>query len=426
MTIRAHALLVCCAICAACGGKKPDSAAPGDRVTGSERIGWNQQASDAAELASFRYAIYVDGARSELTDVTCAPAPPSFTCSARLPSFTTGPHTLELAAFISDLGIVESPKSAPLRVTAGLVAFSLPGDGNLTFVRSSGAPVATQLIADGLNEPTDLAFAPDGRIFIAERSGRLRAVRDGVLDGAVGVIDDLDTRGGGGLLAVAMAPGFAQTHHVYTLETAAGRDNDRAFRVARYREVNGTLGDRAILLDGIPAAPVQPRGALRFGPDGLLYLAFDDGGDDKEMRDRSPYNGTLLRVTAEGTTPRDQVSPIIGQGFRSPRGLTWSPASGRLWVADMRADGSEQLVAGSTHFTLPSDTGASAMAFARSTLMVAGAEAMLRVQIGESQQVETVERLVGGEGLTPVRVVAVSPAGEIYFATETTLGRVLP
>jgi glucose/arabinose dehydrogenase len=240
----------------------------------------------------------------------------------------------------------------------------------------------------------------------------------------VGVIDDLDTRGGGGLLAVTLAPGFEQAHLVYTLETAAGRDGDLMFRVARYREVNGTLGDRVVLLDGIPAAPVQPRGALRFGPDGLLYAAFDDGGDEIARRDRSPYNGTLLRLNGDGTTPRDQRSPIIGQGFRSPRGLTWSPASGRLWAADMRADGSEQLVVGSTRVRLPSATGVSAVAFFRNSLIVAGAESMLRVQIAAgSEQVETVERLAGGEGLTPVRVVAVSPAGETYFATETTLGR---
>jgi len=56
--------------------------------------------------------------------------------------------------------------------------------------------------------------------------------------------------------------------------------------------------------------------------------------------------------------------------------------------------------------------------------MVAGAESMLRVQIAAgSEQVETVERLAGGEGLTPVRVVAVSPSGAIYFCTETTLNR---
>ena len=44
----------------------------GERITGNERIGWTQQATDAAELADFEYAIYVDGARSQLADLSCS------------------------------------------------------------------------------------------------------------------------------------------------------------------------------------------------------------------------------------------------------------------------------------------------------------------------------------------------------------------
>jgi len=189
------------------------------------------------------------------------------------------------------------------------------------------------------------------------------------------------------------------------------------FRLARFREINGTLGDRAVLLDGIPAAPVQPRASLRFGSDGTLYVAFDDGGGGG---DRSSYGGKLLRLNADGSMPAGQSSPIIGQGLRSPRGLAWSPETGRLWLADVRSDGSEQLIAGSRRYALPEWTGASAVAFLGDALLVAGADAMLRVRFNaDGEAVQGVERLVEGEGLTPVRVVAVSPAGEIYFCTET-------
>ena len=46
-------------------------AATGERISGNERLGWNQAAADAGELATFRYAAYVDGNRVELTDVSC-------------------------------------------------------------------------------------------------------------------------------------------------------------------------------------------------------------------------------------------------------------------------------------------------------------------------------------------------------------------
>src|SRR5712692_7153220 len=71
----------------------PPTPTPGERVTGSERFGWDQQAIDAVELASFRYAIYVDGTRSELTGASCAPTPTSagFACAAPLPAMSQGP-----------------------------------------------------------------------------------------------------------------------------------------------------------------------------------------------------------------------------------------------------------------------------------------------------------------------------------------------
>jgi hypothetical protein len=108
----------------ACGKKTQEAPAgtarPAKRVAGSERFGWTQNASDRQELSTFRYAVYVDGARVELTDVSCEPSPVSkqFECSAPLPPMPAGTHALELAMFIvKDNGPRESPRSAPLMIT---------------------------------------------------------------------------------------------------------------------------------------------------------------------------------------------------------------------------------------------------------------------------------------------------------------------
>ena len=105
---------------AACGGSNT-SPPPGDveRITGLERFGWEQPAVDAGELAAFRYALYVDDARSEATDVSCVPAASSgrFTCTCRLPALTAGAHTLQVAAFVLDGGVTrESARSSAVRI----------------------------------------------------------------------------------------------------------------------------------------------------------------------------------------------------------------------------------------------------------------------------------------------------------------------
>ena len=176
------ALLACALAIAGCGGSNnPPDSGGSQTIRGNERIGWDQQAASASELAGFRYAIYVDGNRGELPDVTCANTAGSagFACSGRLPGLSPGDHTLELASYVTvDGAIAESPKSAPLRVTvsAGLTApapgvpsaerpsTSRPaaGDG-----RSVGDLTNLQTRVEGLNEPVDFAIAADGRIFVA-------------------------------------------------------------------------------------------------------------------------------------------------------------------------------------------------------------------------------------------------------------------
>ena len=291
--VRPHivAFVVACAITATACSQKPPAQQPtpgGDeRISGSERIGWDQQAGSQTELATFRYAAYVDGSRSELAGVSCAAAPAAFSCTARLPAMNPGPHTLEIASFIVDSGtVLESAKSTPLRVVVGVLA---PG-GSLS-----------------------------------------------------GTFDDVDTRGGGGLLASVTAADVSRSGRVFAIYTTTGRNDGLAFRLARFREVNGVLGERAILLGDVPAAPVVPRAALGFGPDGKLYAAFDDGGDPRTRTDTSSYNGKVLRLNPDGSVPRDRPSPIYAEGLRSPLRLDWS-IDGALWIADSREDGSVLLM----------------------------------------------------------------------------------
>src|SRR5262245_36155211 len=87
---------------AASGGTAPSppvvNPPPGTQtINGTERIGWDQPAADAVDLAAIRYAIYVDGARAEAAGVTCAASSTSagFACTARLPTLSPGAHSLQ-------------------------------------------------------------------------------------------------------------------------------------------------------------------------------------------------------------------------------------------------------------------------------------------------------------------------------------------
>ena len=105
---------------AACGGRMPPGP-PGDGqvISGMERFGWDQPAADAAELATFRYAIYLDTSRLEAEDVTCGTGAGAagFACTCRLPAMSSGAHTLAVAAYVVLAGVTrESPRSASVSV----------------------------------------------------------------------------------------------------------------------------------------------------------------------------------------------------------------------------------------------------------------------------------------------------------------------
>lgn len=102
----------------ACGGS-PSAPSETETITGGERFGWEQPAADAGELSAFRYALYLDDARSEASGVSCAPGQTSgrFACTSSLPAMSSGAHTLQVAAFVIDAGLVrESGRSASVRV----------------------------------------------------------------------------------------------------------------------------------------------------------------------------------------------------------------------------------------------------------------------------------------------------------------------
>ena len=107
-------------------------------------------------------------------------------------------------------------------------------------------------------------------------------------------------------------------------------------RVVRYREVGGRLGERVVLLDGIPAARFTTAADIRFGPDGLLYISTGDAvlgaaGAEPRLAGRK-----ILRLNRDGTTPRGNPfgSPVSTVGHRNPQGFDWHPATGELWASD--------------------------------------------------------------------------------------------
>jgi glucose/arabinose dehydrogenase/putative cell wall-binding protein len=191
-------------------------------------------------------------------------------------------------------------------------------------------------VVGGLAQPWDVVTTPDGRTFISERdSGRLLELDAG---GGARQVQRLavNSDGEGGLLGLAVPPGFADDGRLYAYVTTA-QDN----RVVRFRPGQ----EPEPVLTGIPRARVHNGGRLAFGPDGQLYIATGDAADSSLAPDRTSLAGKILRVTPDGDVPPGNPfpdSPVWSSGHRNVQGLAFD-ADGALLATEFGPDRDDEV-----------------------------------------------------------------------------------
>ncbi|MFN0073817.1 MAG: PQQ-dependent sugar dehydrogenase, partial [Chloroflexota bacterium] len=199
--------------------------------------------------------------------------------------------------------------------------------------------VTVETVARGLEAPWAVAFAPDGRTFISERSGRIRVMVNGSLVDQPWATLDVANTGEAGLMGLALDPDFATNGRVYVAYTYRSPGGELVNRLVRLREDPATtLGvEDAVLIDGVRANAVHDGGRVRFGPDGKLYWTMGDAGADSLAQDIASPNGKIHRLETDGSAPSDNPWPgstVYSYGHRNPQGLAWQPTSGQLFASE--------------------------------------------------------------------------------------------
>ena len=200
--------------------------------------------------------------------------------------------------------------------------------------------VTVETLFTGLDVVWGLEFAPDGRLFLTEKAGRIRVVSaEGDLEPTpwatlTNVSAEIRENGLNGL---ALHPQFSEEPWVYVMYTVGKGGDEVANRVSRFREVGGRGVNEEILLDDLPGATNHNGGRIRFGPDGMLYIGTGDARDRERAQRLDNLGGSILRTTPEGAVPADNPwpdNPIWAYGMRNPLGIAFRPEDGALFVAD--------------------------------------------------------------------------------------------
>ena len=190
--------------------------------------------------------------------------------------------------------------------------------------------IRVTVVARGLVHPWALAFLPDGSMLVTERPGRLRIVRDGVLDPKpISGLPEVRAKALGGLQDVALHPAFARNRLVYFTYIKAVENGMGAPVVARGRLEGGALIDvQDILVTDAREGNSALSARIAFGPDGMLYVA-PGGNLDRLAQEPGSLRGKILRVRDDGSAPPDNPfagracyrSEIYSLGHRNSLGL---------------------------------------------------------------------------------------------------------
>jgi glucose/arabinose dehydrogenase len=250
-------------------------------------------------------------------------------------------------------------------VLCALLATSQPASLSATAARAGDDPrFVIEKITDNLELPVGFDFAPDGRIFILEKAGRIKIWKDGVLYARplLDIRDEVNEFVDRGLLGIAVDPQFVRNGYIYLSYVydppGAVKDNEepRMGRIVRYT-VSGDVArpnSAQIILDDFTSDTQQHSvGSLRFAPDGALFASFGDGALSQGVQALSlraqkldNIQGKLLRIDTNGNglkgnpffdekNPRSARSRIWAYGFRNPFRFSVHPQTGVPYVGDV-------------------------------------------------------------------------------------------
>jgi glucose/arabinose dehydrogenase len=211
----------------------------------------------------------------------------------------------------------------------------------------------TETTLTAINNPTAMAVAPDGRVFVSEQAGSLRVVKNDALLPTPFVTLAVDSSGERGLLGVALDPNFVSNQFVYLYQTTTTpTTHNRIIRLTANGDV-AVPGSMIVLLDLDTLGPTNHNGGgLHFGGDGKLYASAGENGTPANAQTLTNLLGKILRINPDGTIPTDNPffatatgknRAIFAYGLRNPFTFDFQRGTGRLLINDVGEGTTEEI-----------------------------------------------------------------------------------
>jgi glucose/arabinose dehydrogenase len=222
--------------------------------------------------------------------------------------------------------------------------------GPFVFDTAEQHKIRVSVVARGLVHPWSLAFLPDGNMLVTERPGRLRRIRDGVLDPQpLAGIPKVHAVRNAGLFDLALDPRFAENHQIFFTYTKPSENGQLATALAVGKfEPTGLTGVHDIFVGEWTTLLAGSR--IAFGRDGMIYMTTGAASGNAAQDPNSDY-GKVLRLRPDGTIPAD--NPFVGRagykpeiytlGHRDQLGLAVQPETGAVFSNENGPNGGDEI-----------------------------------------------------------------------------------
>jgi len=213
--------------------------------------------------------------------------------------------------------------------------------------------IRVETLSRDLDMPWGLAFLPGGGMLVTEKGGRLKRLSAaGEVVADIAGLPDVEIKGQGGLMGIALHPAFEDNGWVYLAYAGRG-EGGWGTELLRGRLAGERLEAVEVLFKALPKAPGGRHfgGRIVFDRDGMLYLSLGDRGERPSAQDLDDHRGSLIRLHADGSIPED--NPFVGRadarpaiftlGNRNMQGMDLHPDTGEVWTHEHGPQGGDEV-----------------------------------------------------------------------------------
>jgi glucose/arabinose dehydrogenase len=243
-------------------------------------------------------------------------------------------------------------------VTLLLFSFACEAQGPVETLTTptSSADIKPVLITDAIQNPWGMAFLPNGKILVTEKSGNIFLIEnDQVTNNNVAGGPQATNRGQGGLLDIELHPDFTTNGWVYFTYSSIEGEGNGAMTALSRAQWNGTsFENHTVLYKGSPNTTAGQHFGSRiaFDSENHVYFSIGDRGNrDVNPQDITRDGGKIYRLNDDGTIPPDNPfvntanakSAIFSYGHRNPQGMATNPNTGEIWSHEHGPQGGDEV-----------------------------------------------------------------------------------